>query len=77
MDLVGEKMLAFREELLKSEPVSSLKNLKKQITPPEGVHRSTNQTTMMILFQMKVMSYMMGMGRTWKKKVMKFWKRIL
>ena len=77
MDLVGEKMLAFREELLKSEPVSSLKNLKKQITPPEDVHRSTNQTTMMILFQMKVMSYMMGMGRTWKKKVMKFWKRIL
>ena len=29
MDLVGEEMLAFREELLKSEPVSSLKDLKK------------------------------------------------
>ena len=41
MDLVGEELLAFREELLKSEPVSSLKTPKKQITPPEGMRRST------------------------------------
>ena len=44
MDLVGEEMLAFREELLKSEPVSSLKDLMKQITPPEGMHRSTKSS---------------------------------
>ena len=37
-------MLAFREELLKSELVSSLKDLKKQITPPEGVRRSTKSS---------------------------------
>ena len=36
--------LAFREELLKSEPVSSLKDLKKQITPPEGVRKSTKSS---------------------------------
>ena len=39
IDLVGEEVSTFREELLKSEPVSSLKDLKKQITPPEGVGR--------------------------------------
>ena len=44
VDVVDEEMLAFREELLKSEPVSSLKDLKKQITPPEGVRRSTKSS---------------------------------
>ena len=44
MDLVGKEMLAFREEWLKSEPVSSSKNLQKQITPPEGVRRSTKSS---------------------------------
>ena len=38
MDLVGKEMLAFREELMKSQTVSILKEVKKQITP-EGVRR--------------------------------------
>ena len=40
MDLVSKEMLAFREELMKSQPVSTLKELKKQITLPEGVCRA-------------------------------------
>ena len=32
MDLVGKEMLAFREELMKSQPVSTLKELKKTNT---------------------------------------------
>ena len=39
MDLVGKEMLAFREGLIKTQPVPTLKELKKQITPPEGVRR--------------------------------------
>ena len=42
IDLVGKEIVSFREELLKLKPVSSLKELKKQITPPEGVRRDIN-----------------------------------
>ena len=36
MDFVGKEVLSFREE---KKPVSTMKELKKQITSPEGVHR--------------------------------------
>ena len=35
--LVGEEMLAYREELLKKSPPANLKELRKLIIPPEGV----------------------------------------
>ena len=46
MDLVGKDMLAFREELMKSQPVSTLKELKKIITPPEEVRKGKQSTNL-------------------------------
>ena len=37
MDLVGEELIAFRTELLESEPAADLKELIASLTPPEGV----------------------------------------
>ena len=53
MDLVGKEMLAFREEeLMKSQPVFTLKELKKQITPPDGVRSGKRVKALMNNFQM-------------------------
>ena len=42
MDLVGPEMLQFREELVTSEAVASLKELRKQMIKPEGVRYKTS-----------------------------------
>ena len=39
-DLVGQEMLAYREELMKGPPPATLKELRKLIIPPEGVKYS-------------------------------------
>ena len=44
-DLVGEEMLAFRRELLQSEPPSSLREAVEQLTKPEGVRRRDHGTS--------------------------------
>ena len=46
MDFVGGEMLAFREELMKVQPVPTLKELKKQIIPPERVRRGKQSTNL-------------------------------
>ena len=74
MDPVGEEMLAFREELLKSEPVSSLKDLKKQITPPESMCRSTKSSNTNDPFPDEGYELYDGDGED-LEEVMKFWKR--
>lgn len=45
MDLVCKELLVFREGLMKSQPASTLKELKKQIAPPEGVRRGKQMKT--------------------------------
>ena len=42
MDLVGKEMIEFRDKLLKSEPVTSLKELRKLMIEPEGVKYKHN-----------------------------------
>ena len=44
-DLVGEEMLAFRDELLASPAPKTFKDLRKQIIPPEGVKRKATQSS--------------------------------
>ena len=46
MDFVGGEMLAFREELMKVQPVPTLKELKKRIIPPERVRRGKQSTNL-------------------------------
>ena len=44
-DLVGQAMLAFRRELLQSEPPSSLPEAVEQLAKPEGVRRWDHGTS--------------------------------
>ena len=59
MNLVGEEMLLFRKELIASKPAATLRELRSQMSKPEGVKRNLPKKTI-IRFLAEGMSCMMG-----------------